>query len=96
MDLRTIELAVASQASVDAAIQMIVGENKRLDVVIHNAGHRVFGPAEAFTPEQHIILLIRTFLDVPRHWSVLAHALLRFSRVIETRDEPVHRKGDSR
>jgi len=52
VDLRTIELDVASQASVDAAIQMIVGENKRLDVVIHNAGHMVFGPAEAFTPEQ--------------------------------------------
>ena len=32
--------------------QKIVGENKRLDVVIHNAGHMVFGPAEAFTPEQ--------------------------------------------
>ena len=30
----------------------IVTENKRLDVVIHNAGHMVFGPAEAFTPEQ--------------------------------------------
>jgi NAD(P)-dependent dehydrogenase (short-subunit alcohol dehydrogenase family) len=52
VDLRTIELDVASQASVDAAIQKIVGENKRLDVVIHNAGHMVFGPAEAFTPEQ--------------------------------------------
>jgi len=51
-DLRAIELDVASQASVDAAIQKIVGENKRLDVVIHNAGHMVFGPAEAFTPEQ--------------------------------------------
>src|ERR1700720_590782 len=43
---------VASQASVDAAIQKIVDENRRLDVVIHNAGHMVFGPAEAFTPEQ--------------------------------------------
>jgi NAD(P)-dependent dehydrogenase (short-subunit alcohol dehydrogenase family) len=29
-----------------------VSENGRLDVVIHNAGHMVFGPAEAFTPEQ--------------------------------------------
>jgi len=52
VDLRTIELDVASQASVDAAIQKIIAKNKRLDVVIHNAGHMVFGPAEAFTPEQ--------------------------------------------
>ena len=52
VDLRTIELDVTSQASVDAAIQQIIAENKRLDVVIHNAGHMVFGPAEAFTPEQ--------------------------------------------
>jgi NAD(P)-dependent dehydrogenase (short-subunit alcohol dehydrogenase family) len=52
VDLRTIELDVTSQASVDAAIQKIVDENIRLDVVIHNAGHMVFGPAEAFTPEQ--------------------------------------------
>jgi NAD(P)-dependent dehydrogenase (short-subunit alcohol dehydrogenase family) len=52
VDLRTIELDVTEQASVDAAIQKIIGENKRLDVVIHNAGHMVFGPAEAFTPEQ--------------------------------------------
>jgi NAD(P)-dependent dehydrogenase (short-subunit alcohol dehydrogenase family) len=37
---------------VDAAIQHIVSENGHLDVVIHNAGHMVFGPAEAFTPEQ--------------------------------------------
>jgi NAD(P)-dependent dehydrogenase (short-subunit alcohol dehydrogenase family) len=52
VDLRTIELDVASQESVDAAIQEIVSQNGRLDVVIHNAGHMVFGPAEAFTPEQ--------------------------------------------
>jgi NAD(P)-dependent dehydrogenase (short-subunit alcohol dehydrogenase family) len=52
VDVRTIELDVASQASADAAIQNIVSDNGRLDVVIHNAGHMVFGPAEAFTPEQ--------------------------------------------
>ena len=52
IDVRTIELDVASQASADAAIQKIVSDNGRLDVVIHNAGHMVFGPAEAFTPEQ--------------------------------------------
>jgi NAD(P)-dependent dehydrogenase (short-subunit alcohol dehydrogenase family) len=52
VDLRTIELDVASQDSVDAAIHQIVKDDGRIDVVIHNAGHMVFGPAEAFTPEQ--------------------------------------------
>ena len=52
VDLRTVELDVASQASADAAIARIVADNGRLDVVIHNAGHMAFGPAEAFTPEQ--------------------------------------------
>src|SRR5213593_1823449 len=52
VDLRTIELDIASQASADAAIQKIVTAHGRLDVVIHNAGHMVFGPADAFTPEQ--------------------------------------------
>jgi NAD(P)-dependent dehydrogenase (short-subunit alcohol dehydrogenase family) len=52
VDLRPLELDVGSQASVDAAIASIVAEQGRLDVVMHNAGHMVFGPAEAFTPEQ--------------------------------------------
>ena len=51
-DLRAIELDVASQESMDAAVRKIVEENGRLDVIVHNAGHMVFGPAEAFTPEQ--------------------------------------------
>ena len=52
VDLRAIELDIGSQQSADAAIAKIVAEQGRLDVVIHNAGHMVFGPAEAFTPEQ--------------------------------------------
>ena len=52
VDLRTIELDVASQESADQAIKTIVEKDGRLDVVIHNAGHMVFGAAEAFTPEQ--------------------------------------------
>jgi NAD(P)-dependent dehydrogenase (short-subunit alcohol dehydrogenase family) len=52
VDLRSIELDVASERSAEAAIAKIVAENGRLDVIIHNAGHMVFGPAEAFTPEQ--------------------------------------------
>jgi NAD(P)-dependent dehydrogenase (short-subunit alcohol dehydrogenase family) len=52
VDLRTIELDVQSDASANSAITKIVEDNGRLDVVIHNAGHMVTGPLEAFIPEQ--------------------------------------------
>jgi NAD(P)-dependent dehydrogenase (short-subunit alcohol dehydrogenase family) len=52
VDLRPIELDVSSEKSIETAIRQIVNEHGRLDVLIHNAGHMVFGPAEAFTPEQ--------------------------------------------
>jgi NAD(P)-dependent dehydrogenase (short-subunit alcohol dehydrogenase family) len=52
VDLRSVELDVASSASVEAGIATIIEECGRLDVVMHNAGHMSFGPAEAFTAEQ--------------------------------------------
>jgi NAD(P)-dependent dehydrogenase (short-subunit alcohol dehydrogenase family) len=52
VDLRAIELDVSSQKSCDAAVQEIISNSGRLDVVVHNAGHMVFGPAEAFTAER--------------------------------------------
>ena len=49
---QAIELDVADQASVDAAVAQIVGERGGIDVVVHNAGHMTLGPVEAFTVEQ--------------------------------------------
>lgn len=46
VDLRAVELDVSSQKSVDVAI---IAD---FDVVVHNAGHMVTGPTEAFTPEE--------------------------------------------
>ena len=53
-DLRTVELDVQSDASADAGVARVLEDAGRLDVVVHNAGHMVFGPAEAFTPEQFV------------------------------------------
>jgi NAD(P)-dependent dehydrogenase (short-subunit alcohol dehydrogenase family) len=52
LDLRAVELDVAAQASADAAVETLLAAHDRIDVVVHNAGHMVLGPAEAFTPEQ--------------------------------------------
>ncbi|ADG09285.1 SDR family NAD(P)-dependent oxidoreductase [Caulobacter segnis] len=66
VDLRTVELDVASEASVAAAIDQIVAEAGRLDVLAHNAGHMSFGPAEAFTPEQYSQLFDVNVLSTQR------------------------------
>jgi NAD(P)-dependent dehydrogenase (short-subunit alcohol dehydrogenase family) len=52
VDLRTIELDVLSEESVNTAIQKIIADNGRLDVVIHNAGHMVFGGADDGEPDR--------------------------------------------
>jgi NAD(P)-dependent dehydrogenase (short-subunit alcohol dehydrogenase family) len=52
VDLRAIDMDVVSDESVEKAIERIITEHGRLDVVVHNAGHMVFGPSESFTMEQ--------------------------------------------
>jgi NAD(P)-dependent dehydrogenase (short-subunit alcohol dehydrogenase family) len=52
VDLCAVELDVQSESSANAAAGRIIAETGRIDVVVHNAGHMMFGPAESFTPEQ--------------------------------------------
>jgi NAD(P)-dependent dehydrogenase (short-subunit alcohol dehydrogenase family) len=66
VDLRSVELDVASDASVDQGIASIIAEHGHLDVIIHNAGHMSFGPAEAFTPEQYAELFDVNVLSTQR------------------------------
>ncbi len=53
VDLRAVELDVTSQDSADGPVARVLAEQSRLDVVVHNAGHMVQGPAEAFTVQQY-------------------------------------------
>ncbi|WP_324764067.1 SDR family oxidoreductase (plasmid) [Sinorhizobium meliloti] len=74
VDLRTLELDVQSEVSVDRAVNQIIGEVGRIDVLVHNAGHMVFGPAEAFTPEQFAELYDINVLSTQRvNRAVLPH-----------------------
>ncbi|UPG95911.1 SDR family oxidoreductase [Luteibacter aegosomatissinici] len=74
VDLRTVELDVQSQDSADAAVARIIAAAGRIDVLMHNAGHMVFGPAEAFTPEQYAQLYDVNVLSTQRvNRAVLPH-----------------------
>ena len=74
VDLRTVELDVASDASVEAGIAAVIAEQGRIDTIIHNAGHMSFGPAEAFTPEQFAELYDINVLSTQRvNRAVLPH-----------------------
>ncbi|WP_314146048.1 SDR family NAD(P)-dependent oxidoreductase [uncultured Leifsonia sp.] len=50
--LNIVEMDSQSQQSVDDAVSTVISEQGRIDVLIHNVGHMVTGPAEAFTLEQ--------------------------------------------
>jgi NAD(P)-dependent dehydrogenase (short-subunit alcohol dehydrogenase family) len=66
VDLRATELDVQSQDSVDSAIAKVIADNGRIDVIVHNAGHMAFGPAEAFTAEQYAQLYDINVLSTQR------------------------------
>jgi NAD(P)-dependent dehydrogenase (short-subunit alcohol dehydrogenase family) len=77
-DLRTVELDVSSDASVNRATELVLSEIDHLDVVMHNAGHMVTGPSEAFTPEQCAELYDTNVLGAQRlNRAVLPHMRAR-------------------
>ncbi|KQW79489.1 SDR family oxidoreductase [Ensifer sp. Root127] len=65
-DLRPLELDVLSQPSADAAVATIITEKGGIDVVMHNVGHLVIGPAEAFTPEELVKVFDTNLFGVQR------------------------------
>lgn len=74
VDLRSIELDVQDEASISGTVDKIVGEHGRLDILVHNAGHMVYGPSEAFTPDQLAELYDVNVLGTQRlNRSVLPH-----------------------
>lgn len=74
VDLRTAEMDVSDQGSVDAAIASVLADAGGIDVVVHNAGHMVLGPCEAFTVEQVASLYDTNVLGTQRiNRSVLPH-----------------------
>jgi NAD(P)-dependent dehydrogenase (short-subunit alcohol dehydrogenase family) len=50
--LRPLAMDVTDEDMVDGAISRMLEEVGQIDVIVHNAGHMVLGPAEAFTVEQ--------------------------------------------
>ena len=59
--LHPVAMDVTDQDMVDAAVSRVIGEAGRIDVIIHNAGHMVLGPAEAEVARQ-----IARVVDLPK------------------------------
>jgi NADP-dependent 3-hydroxy acid dehydrogenase YdfG len=74
VQLRTVELDVRDQHSVEAAIGRIITDAGAVDVVVHNAGHMVLGPTEAFTPDQLVSIYESNVVSTQRvNRAILPH-----------------------
>ncbi|WGM22914.1 SDR family NAD(P)-dependent oxidoreductase (plasmid) [Paenarthrobacter sp. OM7] len=52
VQLLPLELDSSAQAFIDAGVRRVIHEQDKIDAIVHNVGHMVSGPTEAFTPEQ--------------------------------------------
>jgi NAD(P)-dependent dehydrogenase (short-subunit alcohol dehydrogenase family) len=66
VDLRVVELDVSFQQSANAAVRTIVAAAGRLDVIVHNVGHLVLGPTEAFSAEEMLATFDTNVLGAQR------------------------------
>ena len=65
---------VSDQKSVDAAVASILDATARIDVIVHNAGHMVLGPTEAFSVEEIASIYDTNVLSTQRlNRAVLPH-----------------------
>ncbi len=81
--LSTVELDVQAQDSVDRAIDAVTDAHGRIDVLVQNAGHMAYGPAEAFTPEQFAALYDANVVGAQRvARAVLPHMRARRSGLV--------------
>lgn len=81
--LRTVELDVSSQESVDQAVATLIDAHGHIDVLVQNAGHMVTGPSEAFTPEQMAALYDVNVLGAQRlNRAALPHLRARGSGLV--------------
>jgi NAD(P)-dependent dehydrogenase (short-subunit alcohol dehydrogenase family) len=66
LPIRTVELDVTSDASVQKAIDTVVAQAGRLDVVINNAGYALVGLTETITTEQAQKIMDTNFMGCIR------------------------------
>ena len=52
LSIHPVNLDVTDQQTIDAAVQALLTAEGRLDVLVHDAGHMLPGPGEAFSPEE--------------------------------------------
>jgi NADP-dependent 3-hydroxy acid dehydrogenase YdfG len=57
LGIKTVELAVSDDASVEAGVKEVLAEAGKIDVLVNNAGIASVGVTEAFTAEQAKVIL---------------------------------------
>lgn len=83
VQLKTLELDVSDSHSVEDAIARVLWESGSVDVVVHNAGHMVTGPTEAFTVADIAEIYDTNVLGAHRiNRAVLPHMRARFSGLL--------------